>query len=402
MMNDTTYTCAVIEDLIPLLSEGLCSEESRAAIEEHTKTCTHCRALCEAVPEITLPEQNSFPDEAKTFRKVTRRITKSRRLNKLLGICLAATAIPVIVLSIGSIGQWEHFPSFESLMQSLEVRKLAKEIAKGNFEPYLGYLYYCDYNSWNMSGISTLEQMEDLYAADLKLLNDAYEANLTGKKLKSVRVHSYYNDYGMVFAEWNTDAHLRQRSLSTDAEMEFDDGTAVSLSFSKNRAGVYICDGFGGGNHASDEAEAALGNAFFWVSDHLSTWLPSVEYMFENPVVSDSRLDMMVNYFAPEYCDRMRTAFSAFLADYVITDFTVSERHYDAENVQVYYEIAVTAEDSKGSATLHTRIYESPDRFIPPEPDAGTVYTDGCTPELAAALRVLFGAGKAAPTNQTN
>lgn len=390
-MKEQTYTCAVIEDLIPLLGENLCSEESRAAIEEHIKACAHCRALCAAVPEITLPEPEPVPDEAKTFRKVMRRIMKSRRLNKILGVCLALIAIPVAILSIGSIGQWEKFPSFESVVQSLEVRKLAKQIAKGNFEPYLGYLYYCDYNTRNMSGISTQEQREDLYAADLQILNDAYDASIAGKKLKSLRVHSEYQDYGTVWAEWNTDTHLRQRTLFTSATMKFDDGTTVTLDFSKSRSGVYICEAYSNANGKDDKSAETIGNAFFWVSDHLSTWLPYVERLFENPVVSDSRLDMMANRFAPEYYDRMHTAFSAFLADYVITDMTISEQHYDAERVQIYYEVAVTAEDSEGSATLHTRIYESPNSFIPPEPDMGTVYTDGCTPELAEALRGLFG-----------
>ena len=43
--------CEIIKDLIPLCSEGLCSEESRIAVEEHIKTCETCRLLYEKIPE---------------------------------------------------------------------------------------------------------------------------------------------------------------------------------------------------------------------------------------------------------------------------------------------------------------------------------------------------------------
>lgn len=34
--------CKIIEDLLPLYAEGLCSEESRAAVEEHIAGCDTC------------------------------------------------------------------------------------------------------------------------------------------------------------------------------------------------------------------------------------------------------------------------------------------------------------------------------------------------------------------------
>ena len=46
------YPCDLIRDLLPLYQDGVCSEESRAAVEEHLRECPSCRAyqtaLCEA------------------------------------------------------------------------------------------------------------------------------------------------------------------------------------------------------------------------------------------------------------------------------------------------------------------------------------------------------------------
>ena len=38
-------TCEVIRDLLPLCADGVASDESRAAVEEHIRTCAACRAL---------------------------------------------------------------------------------------------------------------------------------------------------------------------------------------------------------------------------------------------------------------------------------------------------------------------------------------------------------------------
>ncbi|HAM68698.1 MAG TPA: hypothetical protein DCP68_03675 [Ruminococcus sp.] len=38
-MNETILNCEMAQDLIPLCSEGLCSDASRAAVEAHLQTC---------------------------------------------------------------------------------------------------------------------------------------------------------------------------------------------------------------------------------------------------------------------------------------------------------------------------------------------------------------------------
>ena len=36
--------CGIIQDLLPLYHDGVCSPESRTEVEEHLKTCPDCRA----------------------------------------------------------------------------------------------------------------------------------------------------------------------------------------------------------------------------------------------------------------------------------------------------------------------------------------------------------------------
>ena len=36
-------TCRIIQDLLPLYCDGVCSEESRKLVEAHVRTCEKCR-----------------------------------------------------------------------------------------------------------------------------------------------------------------------------------------------------------------------------------------------------------------------------------------------------------------------------------------------------------------------
>ncbi len=129
-MNETILNCDMTQDLIPLYSEGLCSDATRDAVAAHLQSCENCRRLAEALPQ-PAPQANTVPDETSTFRKVTRRIRKSRVLNRILTAALLMLAIPVIVLSVGSILRDAETPGFETVIQSIQVRRLAKSIGEG-------------------------------------------------------------------------------------------------------------------------------------------------------------------------------------------------------------------------------------------------------------------------------
>ncbi|MBR6400592.1 MAG: zf-HC2 domain-containing protein [Firmicutes bacterium] len=39
------YKCEVIEDLLPLYYDGICSRETKIAVEEHIKNCKSCKGM---------------------------------------------------------------------------------------------------------------------------------------------------------------------------------------------------------------------------------------------------------------------------------------------------------------------------------------------------------------------
>ena len=85
--------CELIQDLLPLYEEGLCSAASRRAVEAHLPACEHCRRLTAPLP-IETPEELPGADRAvkKSIQKVRRRW--------LASLLAAVLIVPLLLLSI--------------------------------------------------------------------------------------------------------------------------------------------------------------------------------------------------------------------------------------------------------------------------------------------------------------
>ena len=84
--------CEVIQDLIPLYVDGVCSAKSKLYIEEHLKSCETCRNyLAEMKGEIpmlsnVMKTDNLYENEMRFFKGLRKKINKERGI--LIGIIL--------------------------------------------------------------------------------------------------------------------------------------------------------------------------------------------------------------------------------------------------------------------------------------------------------------------------
>ena len=57
-------SCKVIEDMLPMYYDKVCSEESAALVEEHLRSCPRCgQMLADLGAEIEIPEQKVAPEK---------------------------------------------------------------------------------------------------------------------------------------------------------------------------------------------------------------------------------------------------------------------------------------------------------------------------------------------------
>ena len=89
-------SCKVIEDMLPMYYDGVCSEESAALVEEHLKECLHCsHILTELRSEIATPKKNV--DDMKPLKKIQKSYKKIKT-HWMIAIVVVLVLIPIAFL----------------------------------------------------------------------------------------------------------------------------------------------------------------------------------------------------------------------------------------------------------------------------------------------------------------
>ena len=83
---ETPVSCAVIQDLMPLVHDGVASPESEALVKAHIETCASCRALWDALP--AAQAQPALPDDDAVLHKVKARVSLWLLLVVVIGLML--------------------------------------------------------------------------------------------------------------------------------------------------------------------------------------------------------------------------------------------------------------------------------------------------------------------------
>ncbi|MBR2047439.1 MAG: zf-HC2 domain-containing protein [Oscillospiraceae bacterium] len=78
-------TCKVIEDLLPLYHDGVCSEDSRVLVEEHLKSCKKCGTI---KTELDAEPEQEIREDVKAIRRIRKNIRKKVVCSVALGIAL--------------------------------------------------------------------------------------------------------------------------------------------------------------------------------------------------------------------------------------------------------------------------------------------------------------------------
>ena len=90
--------CDIVRDLLPLYADGLCSEESRRAVEEHLKTCEACRKLLPEDPaEMPSPAAGSEREDG-VLRGISQEWKRQKRRSWRRGILLGMALLLTLVL----------------------------------------------------------------------------------------------------------------------------------------------------------------------------------------------------------------------------------------------------------------------------------------------------------------
>ena len=99
-----TNNCNVARDLMPLVIDGVASEESQQYVDEHIAECTEC-ALTYGAMKVELPRANQEKERAE-MEKAAKEMRKKRR--KRIAKSVVLGVVLCFVLVVGGLRLWEE------------------------------------------------------------------------------------------------------------------------------------------------------------------------------------------------------------------------------------------------------------------------------------------------------
>lgn len=171
-------TCKVIEDLLPLYADGICSDDTKTVVEHHTAECADCRKKLEDMTSETIEMKKrgtDKPSPENPFKKLRRHYT--RLVVCTLLICAAVLIPSAMIFRLYVDEETNRGISFSSIAVSRELKEFGNMFKRGEYRKALGSvaLYYQeDYTD------AEIAVFKDMFAADL----DEYFKRFPIKKVR--------------------------------------------------------------------------------------------------------------------------------------------------------------------------------------------------------------------------
>lgn len=198
--------CNIIRDLLPLYTEGLASEESRIAVEEHLKDCEECRAIYREMRE-PKPQIHYDREPAESFRRYAKK--EKRKLGFRTAVITTSVILLLVAVRLIAVGGLAVFLAVDG-----QKAEIYEDTDVSHFTRYMGENAEKEYiNKWGMKeDIFPGEITENMKVTDYKMVyynpwdaqylsylvveydEEAYAAE--AKRLKNYASTEYLGYYG--------------------------------------------------------------------------------------------------------------------------------------------------------------------------------------------------------------
>lgn len=131
-------SCEVIQDLLPLYVDGICSEHSKRLVEEHLLECEKCRKAIDDAHSV--PDMIIQPEKQEKDTIVTSGLKKVRR-RWVLSIIAVLMIVPACLLGVMGYNQISgNGISFTNIDDIIRSHRFVEALASGDGEKAASYL----------------------------------------------------------------------------------------------------------------------------------------------------------------------------------------------------------------------------------------------------------------------
>lgn len=127
--------CYVIEDLLPLYVEELCSPETRQEVEGHLEECVACREKLEQMKQADEGAGSGEPvgiQDIRPFQKISRKMKHNRTVKVAALILLVIVCSVFGVLSVGQCFPGLDCPNYDSILYRFKSKEIARKLVAGD------------------------------------------------------------------------------------------------------------------------------------------------------------------------------------------------------------------------------------------------------------------------------
>lgn len=118
-------SCDVIQDLLPLYHDGVCSEESKEIVEEHIGTCADCREMLRGLREETAPDSI---DTARPLVSIRMKWNKQKRKAVFKSVAIVTLVFTLLLGSYWGLTQWHGIPIESQNLRVVEVTQVEEGV----------------------------------------------------------------------------------------------------------------------------------------------------------------------------------------------------------------------------------------------------------------------------------
>lgn len=127
-------SCDVIQDLLPLYHDGVCSEESRKIVEEHIATCAACKDVLHGLKEDMAPDA---VEAAQPLVSIEMKWNSQKRKALLKGVLIGTLILAVLLGGYWGLTQWHGIPIESENLRVVEVTQVEEGVI------------YCELGLWD-------------------------------------------------------------------------------------------------------------------------------------------------------------------------------------------------------------------------------------------------------------
>lgn len=179
-------SCGIIEDILPLYADGICSEESRSAVEEHCGECENCSRKLAAMTA-SLPEKKVTGKPVNPIKKIVGHYAKIAVLTVICTLTAGLLIFKAIELTANENDMQAVGTSWSTMKCSWDFKQFGELFVK---EKYYEAMCMADIKKYNISTV-TKEEQDSIY----KSYSDALKKFFNEYPIKNYSVKAYNHDY---------------------------------------------------------------------------------------------------------------------------------------------------------------------------------------------------------------